>query len=344
LEAGAWSSCDTCGFRASSIGRVASASSQIDNGFEYHYRIVAEAAARYQNASRAYAEASSAAQSSAQTAFDGFGEALAVLDTPRIHPKPPGRKGCIAFAFDLSSRQIPTAFSSSFVAGGKVLPPRMALSAAALALDEPSEGRTVLSSFLERARANEGDSGWGSGLDIFGGVLGLWGDTLLAYNDGMEGFCTAVGSFLRSIPLVKATPLASWAEDALRSAIRGVGLEGVELGAPKPIIVNSIYVIRAGDSQALSLIGSAKETYGSLPGFGVGDAVTDIFDGVLVEIEQRSTGFLESEITLFTIALGDWPGAPRIPVTVQLPPALVQRGSGIIGDALGRVRSWAGGG
>ncbi|MDR2197756.1 MAG: hypothetical protein LBO07_07350 [Coriobacteriales bacterium] len=319
LESGLYTSCELCGLSASSIGRVASASTSIENGFEYHYRIVAAAAERYETASRDFADATGAAQESAEDAFDSFEEAFAALETPRIHPKPPGRNGCIAIAFDLSARLMPDAFGSSFVSGDAALPPRMAISAAALALDEASEGNTVLAAFLDRAKENSEGSAWGSGLGIFDGILGIWGDTLLAYSEGVEGLCRGVGDVLRAIPLVNATPLASWAEETLRSAIRGVGLEGVALGAPKPVIVNSIHVIRAGDNQALAALGTVKEAYGSLPGTGAGDFTTDVLDGVLAEVQRPGTGVLEREVRLFTISLGDWPGAPSIPVTIRLP-------------------------
>jgi hypothetical protein len=325
LEAGEYSYCDTCDLRASTLGRVASPSTLIDNGFEYHYRIVAAAAELYQTASSDYAEASGAAQSSAEEAFDSFEEALAALETPRIHPKPPGRNGCIVIVFDFSSHSIPTAFDSSFVQGVSELPPRMAISAAALALDEPSEGNTVLAALLDRTQANGDGSAWGSGLGIFDGVLNLWGDVLLTYSNGVEGLCKGVGDFLRAIPLVNATPLASWAEETLRATIIAVGLEGVDLAAPKPVVIYTIHVIRAGDNQALSALGTAKEAYSSLPGDGVGNFGTDIFDGALVEIEQQSSELFESEITLFTISLGDWPGAPSWPITIQLPVELMQR-------------------
>jgi hypothetical protein len=220
----------------------------------------------------------------------------------------------------------------------------MALSAAALALDEPSEGNTVLAAFLDRAKENAGGSAWGSGLDLFDGVLGLWGDALLAYNGGVEALSRGVGDFLRSVPLIKATPLASWAERTLSDAIEAVGLEAVDLGAPKPVIVNSIHVIRAGDSGMFSVLGSAKETYGSLPDSGTGSITTDILDGVVIEVEQQGTEFLEGEITLFTISLGDWPGAPSIPVSIQLPSSLAQQGTTFLSDMAGKLRAGLRGG
>lgn len=54
-ESGSFETCPACKFTASALGSVASASTSIDNGFEYHYDAVAQAAADYQKA-RADAE------------------------------------------------------------------------------------------------------------------------------------------------------------------------------------------------------------------------------------------------------------------------------------------------
>ena len=49
-NSGGFVECPYCKFRASSLGSVASASTSINNGFEYHYKIVEEAARDYQKA------------------------------------------------------------------------------------------------------------------------------------------------------------------------------------------------------------------------------------------------------------------------------------------------------
>ena len=48
MEAGGFSTCPSCRFAASSLGKVAAASTSIANGFEHHYAKVAEAARAYQ--------------------------------------------------------------------------------------------------------------------------------------------------------------------------------------------------------------------------------------------------------------------------------------------------------
>ncbi|MDR3315195.1 MAG: hypothetical protein LBS98_01715 [Coriobacteriales bacterium] len=344
LEAGNYSSCDLCDLSINTIGRVASPSTSIDNGFEYHYRIVAAAAERYEKASKEYRDLTGQAKESAEESFDSFEEALEALKVPRFDPRPPGRNGCIALAFDISSHAVPWSLQSSFVGGDVQLPPRVALSAAALTRDAPSEGNNILASFLDRVKEEMGGSSvWASALGIFDGVFEIWGDVLLVYSEGADSLARGVGDFLRSIPLVNATPLASWAEEALQSSIEAAGLQGVDLAAPKPVLVNSIHVIRAGDSEALQLLGNAKEAYSSIPGDGTG-GVEGVVDGIIVEVEQGGAVFLESEITIYTIRFSDIPGSPGIPIKVKLPSSVVEWGKNLLTQGLNQLRGLLGGG
>lgn len=345
LEDGLYSSCPTCGLEIGSIGRVASASTSISNGFEYHYRIVAQAAEDYEKASKEQRDSTREAEERAGEAFDTYAEALEALAVPRFDPRPPGRNGCIAIAFDSSSRRVPSIFTSAFVTDDAVLPPRVAISAAALVEDEASEGNSILASFLDRITAQtENKSAWGAALGVFDGVLEVWGDTLLVYSRGADSMAQGLGDFLRSIPLVDATPLASWAQDTLQETIEAFGLQGVDLSAPKPVVVNSIHVIRAGDSQALALVGQAKEAYSSIPGSGSGTLTDGIVDGLLIEVEKQGSELLGDEITLVTISFGDMPGLPQIPVKVRLPSQVVEQGTGLLGSGINQLRSLLGGG
>ncbi|MDR2108985.1 MAG: hypothetical protein LBP28_05970, partial [Coriobacteriales bacterium] len=155
LEAGDYQKCETCNFGISMLGNVASATSSTASGFEYHYRKIADAAERYQNASQEYREQTGQAKDSAGEAFDILEEALAALDTPRLDPHPPGRSGCVAIVIDISTRARPAAFASSLLADGEGLPPRVAISAAAMARDEPDEGNNLLAAFLDKAVADQ---------------------------------------------------------------------------------------------------------------------------------------------------------------------------------------------
>lgn len=112
-ESGSFETCPACKFTASALGSVASASTSIDNGFEYHYDAVAQAAADYQKA-RADAEPlSRAAKGNAEGLLDEVLAALGDAGAFRIKADPPGAAGCIAFVVSTGTSE-PTAFESAF--------------------------------------------------------------------------------------------------------------------------------------------------------------------------------------------------------------------------------------
>lgn len=345
LELGTYEACARCGISINTIGRVASASTSIDNGFEYHYRIVADAANRYREAAAAYKEHTDEAKDLANQALDVFAEALAALDTPRLFPKPPGRSGCIAIVIDTSAHEVPGALSRSFVAGEARLQPRIAISAATLAQDKAEMGHNLLASFLDRV--DERTYSWtvqGSALGFFDSVLTVWGDVLLVYSEGADSLSKGLGDFLRSIPLVGSTPLAAWAESALQETIEAVGLQGADLSLRKPVLVNSMHVLAASDSGAANVLGGAKEAYSSVPGSGSGTLAQSAVDGLIQEAEVRGGSFLDDEFTLFTLSFGDLPGLPQIPIRVRLPAQVSDRGKGLLAQMRASLEGLLGGG
>ncbi|MDR1185362.1 MAG: hypothetical protein LBK67_11295 [Coriobacteriales bacterium] len=345
LESGIYEVCPTCNLSVRTIGSVANASTSIANGFEYHYRIVADAAERYRAASKTYREHIQKAEESASEAFDAFAEALSALDTPRLTPRPPGRNGCVVIAIDKSAHKVPRLLSNSLVEGDAVLQPRVALSAAALAEDIADGNNNILGSFLDKVKDEVDFKGTPyEVLGVFDKVLEIWGGALLYYNQGVESLVGGVGDFLREIPLVRSTPLASWAERTMREAIEAVGLQGVDMGTPKPLVVNSIHVLRSSNSAGAEGLVIAKEAYSSLPGSGSGTLQASVVDGLLLELKERGSQALESEITIFTISFGDMPGLPQIPIKLALPSTVVERGKGLLDEMLSSLSVSMGGG
>lgn len=116
-ESGSFETCPACKFTASALGSVASASTSIDNGFEYHYDAVAQAAADYQKA-RADAEPlSRAAKGNAEGLLDEVLAALGDAGAFRIKADPPGAAGCIAFVVSTGTSE-PTGLRERFCALG----------------------------------------------------------------------------------------------------------------------------------------------------------------------------------------------------------------------------------
>lgn len=346
LEAGTHSSCGTCGFAASTIGKVAAASSSIDNGFEYHYRIVALAAKDYQEASKEYERETKQAKESAQTSFDILEEALQTLKTQRLTPRPPGHNGVIAIVFDAEAHVIPAGFSNPSVTSSATLQPRMALSAAALAEQEADDGANLLASFTDRAVAELEESQNSlalSALGAFDGVLDIWGSALLAYSRGGDAISEGIAGLLNAIPLVKDTPLSRWAQSRLSETVEAFGLQGANLNTPRPVIINSIHVLRASESAAAQALLYAKESYASLAGSSSGTISSALVDGLTGELSQRGSELLSSEFVLYEISFGS-SDLPSIPITLRLPSGVVEQGQSVLDKVLGTINSGLGGG
>jgi len=347
LEAGTHRYCATCDFRVATIGIVANATTNTTTGFEYHYRIVAEEAKRYQKASEEYNRHTKEAEESARESFSIFEEAMQALKSPRLKPKPPGHNGVIAFVVDLQSHDIPAGFSNSAVGGSARLQPRMAISAAALAEEKAMHGSNILASFVDKAKAEAGDSSSSlalGSLSVFDGIFTIWGSALLVYSQGGDAISQGLCDFLDSIPLVKSTPLSQWAKQTLDETVKALGLEGADLDTPRPVLVNTMHVLRASDAGPATALLSAKEFYSSFGGSGSGTIGGALIDGFTSTLADRGSVLLEGEFTLYEISFGDAPGLPRIPITLRLPDSVVERGQTVINDMAGSFNTSLGGG
>lgn len=114
-ESGSFETCPACKFTASALGSVASASTSIDNGFEYHYDAVAQAAADYQKARADVEPLSRAAKGNAEGLLDEVLAALGDAGAFRIKADPPGAAGCIAFVVSTGTSE-PTGLRERFCA------------------------------------------------------------------------------------------------------------------------------------------------------------------------------------------------------------------------------------
>ncbi len=262
LDDGVYKECSECDFNSTDMGRVGSASSSIDNGFEYHYRIIAEKAEDYEEASKEYLELTQQAQESAQSSLDTFDETLSTLgeSTGRYNPMPPGRFGCIAIALDLETHdsifQIPYPFASTQAQ----ITPRIAISAATLVKEEPVDGQNVISSLMDGIIDEAQDSGdfsaWAeSGLDW---ILSLWSSALDFYGRGVNAIVDGVEDVLNSIPAIGDSPLGSWVSSGLMSILETVGLYPVDLSTPRPVVVNTIHVLRHADGNIAEVVEKAR--------------------------------------------------------------------------------------
>lgn len=307
MESGSFETCPKCGFKASSMGKVLSASTNIDNGFEHYYRIVASAAKEYGKAKSRFAPEKEKAESLAGSLFAKVGEALKEASGKRIEVKPPGRKGVVAIVADLSKRTS-SSFSSSFVESSGSLGPRVALSSACLLKEESEEGKTLISGFLDGLSERGGVSVGPMNLS-----LELWSGLLSGYSEGQDAFVACMRGAVDSIPFASESGLGEWAETKLTELIASAGLEKPELRAAKAVLVNTGDVLPGMDTAFSARLLSLK-------GMAQGSEDGTLFSGALSQVEHSALESVSSfgeEIELGSIRIFD--GVVEIPLVISFP-------------------------
>ena len=331
MEAEGLPTCPYCSFTAASMGKVAAASTSIPNGFEYHYEAVADEAFLYEKARHEAEGPSQEVKGQAGELFERLAEALEDSVGKRIEPSPPGKFGAIAFVVNVGSTPSAGRFSSGFARSGGSLGPRAAVSAATLVDEGSAEGRNVINSALDGVRANGGAAVGAAGM-----VLDAWGFMLGAYASGQDALKTGVEECLNALPLVGASGLGTWAAGKLESAVDGLGLQPAEVGALKPVLVNSGHVAsKAEGSLAAGFLEAKSLVAAHLP------SSTDLFSGVLTEVEQEALDGIEDlgdSVELASIELAG-AGGVSIPIVIPLPQEARSTAASAVRGLIGRIRS-----
>lgn len=332
LDSETFKTCSSCEFTVSSFGKIAAASSTIENGFEYHYRIVAECAQAYQKAREEYAPLAEEVKSLTEGLFEKVKKAFSEAASYRINPAPPGRIGVVALVVNTTSVAPSTNFASNFVDSQTNLGAQVAISAATLVEDSPEEGSTVLSSLLDGLSGES--QNWG--LDLLDGVLDLWSSLLFAYTQGQQAIEEGIASALDSVPLASESGLGTWAAAAFSDLVEMVGLEPANLASRKPALVNTAHVLMADDSNFSAGLIEVKQSYLALEGNGSGglfsDAVSHIEAAALESVDDFG-----DEIVIASIELLGEEG-PSIPLTISLPASVKGVAKGFIADIIDRLR------
>lgn len=248
LEAGSVASCATCHMDVGDMGRVASASTSIQNGFEYHWKIIVEASKDYEEARAELAESEELTRELAEEGEKAFETAMDQLQGERPVLCPPGAWGCVAVVARPDGTVVPTELTASFLSSAE-LPAGAAVSAATLAADEATEENNVLASFFDSLSA--GDSALGGALD---GVLELWGSLLVGYGSAYGSVAETGGAFLDSLDGVLGGSVGAWLRDKLKDVMAGAGLEPVDMCLRKPVLTATQDVLDQAGLERLSVV------------------------------------------------------------------------------------------
>lgn len=331
METANLATCPECGFRASSMGKVAQASIAIDNGFEYHYEAVAAAAETYEKERAKADEQKRAVKESAGGLLDKLSDVLKGTAGKRIEVSPPGSQGAIAIVVNKGTTPASAGLAGGFVSSSASLGPRVAVSASTLIDEGSEEGRTVINSLIDGLRQDGG-----AAVGAFGIVLDVWSHALSAYSNGFGALTEGVESGLNQLPLVGESGLGTWAAGALRKALEGVGLQPAELEALKPVLVNTAHVAAKDDGSFGKGLVSVKQRVIAHPLYS-----TDLFASLLSDAERRAikqVEGLDDNVEIASVELfGD--GGPSIPIVIPLPEKVKQFGVGTIRGFFDRIRS-----
>lgn len=316
MDTGDFETCDRCQFTVSSFGKVAAASSSIENGFEYHYRIVAESAVAYQKAYEEYKPYADEVKDKTEKLFDKAKEAFSEALSYRIDVAPPGKFGAISLVVNTGAASPSQNFTSRFVNTNQTLGAQVAISASTLVSDSSEEGATIISSLLDGVK-NKVDVG---GLSLAEGILDIWSSVLLAYTKGSKALEEGIASSLGSIPLASESGLGKWAAGTLSDLVASLGFAPAKLDSPKPVIINSLHVLSVDESSFAQGLLQVKQSYLTSEGAGSGG----LFSSIVSTLEAQALLGIDEfgdEIVIASIELlGE--GGPSIPLTIALPPAV----------------------
>lgn len=328
IEEGDFAVCPQCQFSVSSLGNVAAASSSIDNGFEYHYRIVASAAEEYERLRADLDPAANELKRMVSGLMDQCAEVVKNLKDVRLETRPPGYAGTIALVVNVERSSVDL---GDGIVGGAVLGARVAVSGATLVEEPASAEGSVLASLLDGFGSDAG-----AAIGAARVVLAGWSNLLSAYGTGQEGLSLVAGEVLEMVPILGESGLGEWSADRFREAMESVGLQPAELGSVKPVLINTGYVVGA-DSGAFSVT-FERVRQGALSS---STASTDAFSVVLSGLSFGLFELLDSiegegiEIARIEFPVGD----VSIPVTIALPKSAVDGAQGLIEGAIDAVAS-----
>lgn len=329
-EVGSYAVCSVCGFSASAVGNVASASSNISNGFEYHFRIVAIAAQEYEEA---YAEVTpllTSARESLSRLMEKVAGVLDGLEDVRIKPVPPGSKGVVAIVVSTSAQNLDGGLGSSLIGQTAELGARVAVSGATMIEESSGEGQSVLSSLLD-GFVEEGSAGSAAGRALLRG----WSALLASYGEGEMTLVSAVEEVIDSVPLATASGLGDWAKKALDSTIAEAGLQPADLDALKPVVVSTAYVVE-GDEGAFSRTYSSMKSAAGQTVSSSADSVS-VLVGLLQSFLSDQVDVLEEGVEVARVEL-PWEGSD-VSVRIALPESLGERARAAVSDCMGAIGS-----
>ena len=300
VDSGAVRLCDVCRMDVVDLGKVASITTSSTSGYEHYWQIIVEAAQDYERARNEQADAEREMRQVAEEGKNAFQRALDQLGVPRPRICPPGAWGCVSVVVRGGGTTVPSELTEAFLTGSE-LPAGAAVSAAALAPDDATNGNDILSHFLDGIGANN------AGTTVLGDVTGLWGRLLVAYGNRYQDLGDFVESFFGRMGGVFGGTVGSWLREKIVWVTRVLGLQPADMRMRKPVLVHTSKVLgRAG----VEPTGRVRSLVQALPQGGTALELARAL-GYWVWDEQEGHAFTLAELPI--------PGTGMsIPITVDL--------------------------
>lgn len=225
FDAGTCQECSICHMRSSCLGKVGSASTNIDNGYEYFWDHIVQASKKYQNAQNELQHEQKNLQDKSNESSQAFETLLQQITTKRPNICPSGAYGCIACVIRTDKQTSPDELKR-FLHERAKLPPGVAISGAALA---PKENSSVLSSFFDGISPN----------GIPDKVFELWSSILEGYSENISGLEKSADAIARDIDGVFGGSVAQQLQNQLKGLLQSLGIGAVDIRLRQPVLVNT---------------------------------------------------------------------------------------------------------
>lgn len=240
---------ETDGISLKDMGRVASASTNIDNGFEHYWRIIEECSHEYKRLAQEVRALERAQKQGGEEAQNAFSQAMQALKGKRPRICPPGAYGCVGVvvrAHDLHLvREFPRAFS-----GSAHLSSGFALSGATLAPDEDTKNANTIKSLADGIRKED----FPLSSSVVGSLSSLWSDILLGYTDAYHNLGAMADQLFAKLGHIGLGKIASWLKGKLSAIIQMLDFEPPDLRLKKPVRINTQYIFaKAGFNKQTEL-------------------------------------------------------------------------------------------
>ena len=325
LDSGVYAGCDTCNFSIESLGNVASASTNISNGFEYHYERIRQQAEKYQEAFSELDPLSAEVKDMVNPLLDSLADAIRDIGSSRIHANPCGSVGAIAVVINRANQSTDTGLSTLFVRNAGTLGTRIAVSGSTLVEDSNDSASDVISSLLDNFPKD--------GSAVFGGariVLDCWSDLLKSYEKGQKHFEKTLSDAISTLSLGTLTGLGDWCASAFEDIVSLVGLEPANINALKPTVLNTGHLSSASND-ALGINFSKIRAQSLAASSSNGSP----FQGLSSWLSGRMSSSIGSEII---VAEMEFPiGDSSIPISIAIPESISSSMGDVVMGAIGNL-------